>query len=224
MSTGIKGKIRVIIADDHPAFRDGLSRLLEDEGDIEVVAKPEDGEEAVSLAKELLPDVAIVDIAMPKLDGIETTRQIKACCPETNVLIVSAHNFGSYILAALRYGASGYILKTASLGEIAGAIRLVHAGEGVFDLKAGSRVLCRLANSKGENGEITDIIRPRELEVLRLAAKGMGNKEIARQLIISERTVHSHLINIFRKLDVGSRTEAVLHALKEGWLSLDDLP
>jgi DNA-binding NarL/FixJ family response regulator len=224
MSAGIKEKIRVIIADDHPAFREGLSRLLEDEEDIEVVAKPADGEEAVRLTRELLPDVAIVDISMPKLDGIETTRQIKACCPETNVLIVSAHNFGSYILASLRYGASGYILKTASLGEIVGAIRLVHAGEGVFDLKAGNRVLCRLASGKGDDRKVADLLHLRELEVLKLTAKGLGNKEIARQLVISERTVHSHLINIFRKLEVGSRTEAVLHALKEGWLSLDDLP
>lgn len=224
MSPETEGKIRVIIADDHPAFREGLSRLIEEEGDIEVVARLADGEEAVSLARELLPDVAIVDVAMPKLNGIETTRQIKACCPKTNVLIVSAHDFGSYILASLRCGASGYILKTASLGEIVGAIRLVHAGDGVFDLKAGSRVLYRLASAKGDDRKVAGFLHPRELEVLKLTARGLGNKEIARQLVISERTVHSHLINIFRKLEVGSRTEAVLHALKEGWLSLDDLP
>jgi len=168
--------------------------------------------------------VAIVDVTMPVIDGIEATKQIKAECADTNVLIVSAHSFGSYILAALKAGAAGYVLKTAALDEIVNAVRLLHAGEGVFDLKAGGRVLCRLAGGSVDGRDAVELLHPRELEVLRLAARGMGNKEIARELVISERTVHSHLINIFRKLKVGSRTEAVLHALKEGWLTLEDLP
>jgi two-component system, NarL family, response regulator LiaR len=219
-----KKPIRVLIADDHPAFRDGLCRLLDEIPDITVVARASDGSEAVKMVAEFRPDVAIVDVTMPVLDGIEATKQIKAVCADTNVLIVSAHSFGSYILAALKAGAAGYVLKTAALDEIVNAVRLLHAGEGVFDLKVGGRVLCRLAGGNVDGQDAVELLHPRELEVLRLAARGMGNKEIARELVISERTVHSHLIHIFRKLKVGSRTEAVLHALKEGWLTLEDLP
>jgi len=216
-------RIRILIADDHPAFRDGLCRLLEDESDIQVVARASDGEEAIRLVKEFSPEVAVIDVAMPKLNGIEATKQIKACCPGTQVLIVSAHNIEAYMLAALRSGAAGYLLKTSPLAEIVNAIRLVHSGGGVFDLKAGSRMMSRLASQKGE-GRSGETLHARELEVLKLVAKGMGNKEVAKNLVISERTVHTHLINIFRKLDVGSRTEAVLYALREGWLALEDLP
>jgi len=216
-------EIRVVIADDHPAFREGLCRLLEEETDITVAGTAADGEEAVRQVAEHKPDVAVLDVTMPKLNGIEAAKQIHSDSPDTSVLIVSAHDFSSYILAALRAGAAGYILKTAALDEIINAVRLVNAGEGVFDLKAGGRILCRLADGKIEKRAV-DLLHPRELEVLKLAAKGMGNKEIAKELVISERTVHSHLINIFRKLEVGSRTEAVLHALKKGWLTLEDLP
>lgn len=223
MEKVIAPEIRVVIADDHPAFREGLCRLLDEEVGITVVGTAADGEAAVKQIAEHKPGVAVLDVTMPKLNGIEATKQIRSVSPDTKVLIVSAHSFSSYILAALRAGAAGYILKTAALDEIINAVRLVNAGEGVFDLKAGGRVLSRLADGKIEKKAI-DLLHPRELEVLKLAAKGMGNKEIARELVISERTVHSHLINIFRKLEVGSRTEAVLHALKEGWLTLEDLP
>jgi len=217
-------KIKVLVADDHPVFREGLCQLLEHEEDLECVAKPADGEEAVRLAKELLPDVAIIDIAMPKLNGIEAVKQIKAAHPATAILIVSAFSYESYILASLRAGAAGYLLKSTSLRELTNAIRSVHAGEAVFDFRATSKILRRLADDKGEERRNLEELYPRELEVLRLAGKGLSNKEIARELVISERTVQTHLVNIFRKLDVGSRTEAVLHALKEGWLTLDDLP
>lgn len=217
-------KIRVLIADDHPAFREGLCQLLEHEEDIECVAKAADGEEAVRLAIELLPDVAIIDIAMPKLNGIEAAGQIKAARPAIAILMVSAFGYESYVLASLRAGAAGYLMKNASLRELANAVRSVHAGEAVFDLKATSKILHRLADDKGEEWKGLAELKPRELEVLRLTGKGMSNKEIAGELVLSERTVQTHLVNIFRKLGVGSRTEAVLHALKEGWLTLDDLP
>jgi len=218
------GKIRVLIADDHPVFREGLCQLIEQEEDLECVARPADGEEAVRLAIELLPDVAIIDIAMPKLNGIEAASQIKAARPTIAILMVSAFGYESYILASLRAGAAGYLLKNAPLRELTNAIRSVHAGEAVFDFKATSKILRRLANDKGKERIDLEELQPRELEVLRLAGKGMSNKEIAGELVISERTVQTHLVNIFRKLDVGSRTEAVLHALREGWLTLDDLP
>ncbi len=220
----MEDKIKVMVADDHPAFREGLCRLLKDEEDLEVVAMPEDGEEAVESAKKLQPDVAIIDISMPKLNGIEAAKQIRVASPSTAILMVSAYSYPSYVLAALRAGAAGYLLKNAPLHELISAVRLVHSGEGVFDLKATGKILRRLATDKVEKRKDLEELHPRELQVLNLAAKGVGNKEIANQLGISERTVQTHLVNIFRKLRVSSRTEAVLHALKEGWLTLDDLP
>ncbi len=217
-------KIKVLVADDHPTFREGLCRLLQDEKDLEVVAASGDGESAINEAKKKLPDVAIVDIAIPKLNGIEAAKQIKEVSPNTAILMVSAYSYPSYVLAALRAGAAGYLLKDTPLQEIINAVRMVHTGEAVFDMKATGKILRRLATDKVERQKSAEELQPRELEVLNLAAKGVGNKEIASRLNISERTVQTHLVNIFRKLRVSSRTEAVLHALKEGWLTLDDLP
>ena len=217
-------KIKVLVADDHPAFREGLCRLIEEEEDMEVVAMAADGGEAARLAKELLPNVAIIDVAMPVVNGIEAAKQIKESCPATATLMVSAYGYESYILASLEAGAAGYLLKNVSLRDLISAVRSVHAGKGVFDLKATSKILRRLAPEKGEERRGLGELHRRELEVLKLAGKGMSNKEIAAELSISERTVQTHLTNIFRKLEVGSRTEAVLHGLKEGWFTLDDLP
>ena len=217
-------KIKVMVVDDHPAFRDGLSRLLQEEQDIEVVATPGDGEEAISLADKLKPNVIVMDISMPKMNGIEATKQIKAIEPGIAILIVSAYSYQSYVLAALRAGAAGYLLKNAPLHELIRSIRLVNSGEGVFDMQITGNLLRRLAAEKGEKRKDIEELHPRELQILTYAAKGMGNKEIAGQLDISERTVQTHLVNIFRKLRVSSRTEAVLQGLKQGWLTLDDLP
>jgi DNA-binding NarL/FixJ family response regulator len=160
---------------------------------------------------------------MPKLNGIEAAKQIKLASPMTAILMVSAYSYPSYVLAALRAGAAGYLLKNAPLHELISAVRLVHSGEGVFDLKATGKILRRLATDKVEKRkDLEDCIRVNFR--YRPGFKGVGNKEIANQLGISERTVQTHLVNIFRKLRVSSRTEAVLHALKEGWLTLDDLP
>ena len=217
-------KIRVLIADDHPSFREGLGRLLAEEADIEVVAEASNGVEAVELASQLSPDVAIIDVAMPELNGIETTKQIKAACPATAVLIVSAYGHDSYVLGAVQAGAAGYLLKNVRVRELVAAIRALYAGEAVLDPTAAQKVFSRLAYTAGSITEVSLELHQRELEVLKLAAKGMSNKEIAEALAISVRTVQSHLVNIFGKLGVGSRTEAVLHALKQGWLTLDDLP
>jgi len=216
-------KIKILVADDHPAFREGLSRLIGAEEDLEVVAMAADGVEAIRLAKELQPNVAIIDVAMPVVDGIEAARQIKAACPATANLIISAYGYESYMLASLDAGAAGYLLKNASLRDLVSAVRSVHAGKAVFDLKAASKILHRLAPKTGEERRRLGELHGREMEVLKLTAKGMSNKEIAAELSISERTVQTHLTNIFRKLGVGSRTEAVLHSLKEGWFTLNDL-
>lgn len=216
-------KIRVLVADDHPAFREGLCRLLGDEKDMDVVGMAADGEEAIRLAKELGPDVAILDVTMPGLNGIGAARQIKAARPQTAILMVSAYDYESYVLASLRAGAVGYLLKSTSLQDLITAVRLVHSGAGVFDAKAIGKIARRLGGDEGEEQKDFHGLHPRELEVIRLAAKGASNKEIATELVVSERTVQAHMVNIFKKLGVDSRTEAVLRALKEGWLILSDL-
>lgn len=216
------GKIRLLIADDHPTFRDGLARILQDEEDLECIGKAADGLEAVRLAKDLQPDVVLIDISMPNLDGIAASKQIRANCKDTAVIIISAFDYDSYILAALQAGAAGYMLKTTPLGELISAIRLVNRGESVLDVKATGKLVRHLRIGASDNKTSFESLQTREGEVLNLAAKGMSNKEIAKSMAISERTVQTHLLNIFRKLGVNSRTQAVLYALRKGWIMLDD--
>ena len=219
-------KIKLLVADDHPAFREGLCRLLEDEDDLEVVAKAVDGEEAIELANKVQPGVAIIDIAMPKLNGIEAAKQIKAACPTTSIIIVSAYNYERYILDSLRAGAAGYLLKSVRGRELIDAIRAVHAGESVLHPAVARRVIEQLTTvtSGTPRTRVIEPLSEREVEVLKLAAKGISNRDIAEELSLSPRTVQAHLGNIFNKLDVASRTEAVLYGLKRGWLTLEDLP
>ena len=216
-------KIRLLIADDHPAFIEGLARLLNDEDDLDCIAKAADGLEAIKMAEEYQPDVVILDVSMPKVNGIEAAKEIKKTCPKVAILMISAFDYQSYILASLQAGAVGYMSKDTPLNDLVGAIRLVYNGGSVLDAKATSKIVNHL--TRRDNGSGTDAgnLLPRELEVLKLAANGMSNKKIARELIISERTVQTHLVNIFRKLEVNSRTQAVLKGLEKGWLNLDNL-
>jgi DNA-binding NarL/FixJ family response regulator len=213
-------KIRLLIADDHPAFREGLSKLLEEEEDLECVATSADGEEAIKMVEELHPDVAIIDVSMPNLDGIKATEKIKATCPDTAVLMISAFDYQSYVLASLQAGASGYMSKDRPLRELISAIRLVHGGDSILDLKATDTIVRCLIDSGRDRKTSFDELQPRELDVIKLTAKGMSNKDIADELFISERTVQTHLNNIFRKLGVNSRTQAVLYVLRKGWITL----
>lgn len=216
-------KIRVLVADDHPTFREGLIRVLAEQADIEVIAQAGDGERAAELAAELDPDVAILDISMPRLNGVEATRAIKAVSPDTAVLIVSAYGHEPYVIGAIEAGASGYLLKDARVWELVSAVRSVHAGETVLDPTAARKVFSRLSRVSGNSRKTSQCLHPRELEVLKLATKGMSNKDIADALSISVRTVQSHLVNIYSKLNVSSRTEAVTQALKEGWIILEEI-
>ncbi len=218
------GKIRVLLAEDHAVVREGTRELMRRERDMEVVGEAGDGEEATKLAVELQPDVVLMDIAMPKLNGIEATKQIKPRCPATAVLILTAYDSDQYIFALLEAGAAGYLLKNVRGRELIEAIRAVHAGESVLHPVVTRKLIDRFKAVQSKPGEdrAAGPLTERELEVLRFASKGMTNKDIAKGLSLSVRTVQCHLGNIFNKLGVGSRTEAILYGLRRGWFSLQD--
>jgi len=218
-------KIRILIADDHAVVLEGTRQILEREPDLQVVAKASNGEEAVRAATAFRPDVAIIDIAMPKMDGIEATRQIKALFPSTAVLILSAYDDDQFVFKLLEAGAAGYLLKTVRGDELVNAVRAVHAGESVLHPSIAHKVLNRFAaiSIKSQKQEPLKVLTEREIEVLRLASRGLSNQDIADKLVLSLRTVQAHFGHIFNKLEVGSRTEAVVRALKEGWVSIDDI-
>lgn len=221
--------IRIIIAEDHAVVREGTRQLLEREPDLEVVGEAADGAQAVALVERLNPDVAIMDISMPIMTGIEATQRIKASHPNTAVLILTAYDDDQYVFALLEAGAAGYLLKDVPSAEVVRAVRAVHAGEPVLHPAIARKVLARFAAPPGQTqaahighgGEAS--LTDREQEVLRLAACGLSNAEISSRLYLSIRTVQVHLTHIFNKLGVGSRTEAVIAGLKSGLLKLEDL-
>jgi len=217
--------IKVLVAEDHLITRQGICRLLEDERDLTVIGEASDGEEAVQMVTEMQPDVVIMDIAMPKLNGIEATRQIKLIRPATAVLILSAYDDDEYVFGLVEAGAAGYLLKTASGEEVTRAIRAVHKGEPVLDPIIARKVLSRLRfpGKVPRVGIPSEHLSKREIDVIRLAAKGMSNKGIADELHLSRRTVEGNLRTIFNKLGVGSRTEAVIKAMGKGWLTLEEV-
>ena len=222
-------RIRVIIAEDHAVVREGTRQLLEREADLEVVGEAADGAQAVALVERLRPDVAIMDISMPVMTGIEATQRIKASHPNTAVLMLTAYDDDQYVFALLEAGAAGYLLKDVPSAEVVRAVRSVYAGEPVLHPAIARKVLARFAGLAGRaqaphaarDGEV--LLTDREQEVLRLAACGLSNAEIAARLYLSIRTVQVHLSHIFNKLGVGSRTEAVIAGLRSGLLRLEDL-
>lgn len=218
------GGINVILAEDHVITRQGIRRLLEEAGDLSVVGEAGDGEEAVRLARQSQADVIIMDIAMPGLNGIEATRQIKLLRPTVAVLALSAYDDDEYIFGLLEAGAAGYLLKTASGDELIQAIQAVHRGEPVLDPVVTRKVINRFRFPGRASGRDrpSERLSEREIGIIRLAARGMSNKEIADELSLSKRTVEGHLRSIFNKLGVGSRTEAVLYGLRKGWFALED--
>jgi len=207
-------KIRVILADRHEVFRQGLSYILSSQADIECVAQAEDGEVAVNLARKLQPDIVLIDIDMPKINGIESGKRIRSYCPDTAVVILTHSRHKSHVAASIAAGINGYLIKDISSDEIISAIRTVYSGNGVFNLEvAGDTLRSGLigALNHDENG-----LHEREGEILMLLAEGMSNKQIAAKLGISSHTVATHLVSIFRKLGIRSRTEAMLYVLKRG--------
>ncbi len=215
--------IRVVLADDHAVVRKGIHDFLEEAGDIQVVAEATTGAEAVAVTLEQQPDVTVLDIQMPEMSGVEAARQIKAQAPEVQVLVLTAYDDDPYIFAMLQAGASGYVLKNASSEELVRAVRAVARGESALDPTVTAKVMSQLAGGKPPGAQaVVEGLTQRELEVLRLAAKGHTNRAIGRELGISDRTVQGHLANIFGKLGVSTRTEAVLLAVKQGWITLDE--
>ncbi len=214
--------IRVLLADDHALVREGTRRLLEAESDVEVVGEAASGEEAIELVERLHPNLAIMDIAMPGIGGIEATREIKRRWPGTAVLVLSAYNDEPYLIALLEAGSAGFLMKNVHGEELINAVRSVARGDSVLQPAITEKLMRRLSNRTTPSASPFNILSDREFDVLRLAARGLPNKEIARRMGLSIRTVHSHLANIFNKMHVGSRTEAVLQALRQGLISLQD--
>lgn len=215
--------IHILLAEDHKIVREGTRQLLQQAPDLKIVAETSDGTETVPFAQSLLPDVIVMDVRMPGMNGLEATRAIKSVCPAIRILILSAYDDDSYIFPLLQAGASGYLLKTASGAELIDAIRIVNAGGTVFSSPVTDKMLQRVgARPLAHTPHSPEDLTERELEVLHLAAMGSSNKVIANKLSISPQTVQVHLRNIFGKLGVNSRSEATAMALSRGWISLSD--
>jgi DNA-binding NarL/FixJ family response regulator len=212
--------IRVLLADDHAVVRKGIREFLTEPGDIEVVAEASDGEEAIRLIDRLRPDVAVLDIQMPKRSGIDACRHVRAQHWPIGLLILTAYDDDPYVLAVLQAGANGYVLKTADADDIIQAVRDVHEGKSALDPVIARKLMAQLAG-RADNKPI-ETLTPREMDVLKLAARGCTNKAIGAQLHVSDRTVQGHLANIFGKLHVATRTEAVMRAVSLGWLTPEE--
>jgi DNA-binding NarL/FixJ family response regulator len=214
--------IRVLIADDHAFFRRGLEAVLGEDAGIELVGQASDGAEAVQLAGEALPDVVLMDIRMPKINGIEAARQMKEVAPSAKIVILTISDEEEDLFEAIRSGASGYLLKDIPLDELADSVRAVHGGQSLINPSMAGKLLSEFATLARRDAEeepakhapapkLTD----REMEVLRLVARGMNNRDIAKELFISENTVKNHVRNILEKLQIHSRMEAVMIAVRE---------
>lgn len=224
-------KIRIMIVDDHPLFREGLRRVLEEEADLLVEAEVADGEQAIVLARETHPDVILLDINLPSMNGLQVTREIKASLPKTAVINLTAYHDEEQIIHAINAGASAYYPKEVVPGKLIFAVRQVTRGQWVID----DRVLDedhlrdwlfdqyrKLAPPGIPDDSRFVPLSAREMEILQHAARGSSNKEIAHALQISQQTVKNHISSILRKLDVKDRTEAAVYALRHGWIRLED--
>jgi NarL family two-component system response regulator LiaR len=206
--------IRVVIADDHAVVRQGLRTYLELQEDIDVVAEAADGAEAVDAAARHAPDVVLLDLAMPRLDGVGALRELRERAPEVRVIVLTSFGEDDRLFAALRAGAAGFLLKDTEPPDLVRAIRTAHAGQAPLSPATATRVVEEL--SRGGRGRAADLLTPRELEVLRLIARGRSNKRIALELGVAEKTVKTHVGHVLAKLDLSDRTQAALYAVREG--------
>jgi len=203
--------VTVLIADDHPVVRQGLRTFLDLHEGVSVVGEAATGAEAVAMVEELLPDVVLMDLVMPDLDGIEAARRIRDLSPTTKVIVLTSYAEDEKIFPAIKAGAAGYLLKDVEPDEIADGIRRVHSGEALLHPKIAARLMREVTEEKEEG----DVLTARELEVLRALARGLSNKAIAEELIVSEKTVKTHVSNILAKLHLADRTQAALYAVRE---------
>jgi DNA-binding NarL/FixJ family response regulator len=210
------GKIRVLLADDHAVLREATAELVDHQPDMEVVGQAGTGEETIARTLKLRPDVVVMDIAMPRLDGLEATRRIVTECPGSRVLVLTAHDDAEHIIPLLEAGATGYLPKTVGLNDLLDAIRATSRGESVLPPSVASVVIRHLSGARERPTE--EVLTPREMEVLCLLARGFTNHQIARRLGLSVRTIEAHLTHIYGKLKVGSRTEAAILAQRKGWI------
>jgi len=208
--------ITVLLADDHAIVREGVRAFLDTQPDIQVVAEAENGDEAVRLAAELVPDVALMDLLMPGLDGVEATRQICRSSPHTRVIILTSYHEDEHIFPAIKAGALSYLLKEVRADDLADAVRRAARGEAILHPSVAARVVQELHGGRQRQGNPFVELSERELEVLRLIAQGLGNASIAQQLVISEKTVKTHVSNILSKLHLADRTQAAVYAWREG--------
>ena len=215
--------IRVLVVDDHAIVRKGIRALLSREHEIEVVGEAADGEEAIEQARSLCPDVILMDLVMPRLDGIEAIKRIVAQQPKARILVLTSFAADDKVFPAIKVGALGYLLKDSGPDELVQAIHHVYRGESSLDPSIARKLLQEISHPP-KIAPTTDPLTERELDVLRLVAQGKSNREIAEQLVITEMTVRTHVSNILSKLHLASRTQAALYALKEGLASLEDVP
>jgi DNA-binding NarL/FixJ family response regulator len=215
--------IRIVIAEDHAFVSEGTRRLLDMEPDMEVIGEASDGAEALALVEQLAPTLVLMDISMPNVDGIEATRRIREIRPDLPVLILTAYDDDQYVFALVEAGAAGYLMKDIRGDQLVDAIRAVSRGESVLHPTIARKVLRRIGERPATPHVDADDLTAREIEVLRLAAGGLGNDAIALELDVSPRTVHAHLSRIFAKLSANSRTQAVIEALRRGLIRLEEI-
>ncbi len=212
--------ITVLLIDDHRVVRQGLRDFLELQEDIEIVGEASSGEEGVQLARELIPDVALMDLVMPGIDGVEATRQIKAVSPSTRVIVLTSFADDDKVFPAIKAGAISYLLKDVSPEELAHAIRAAQRNEAVLHPDVAARLMQEFSAPRSDEAPVEQLT-PRELEVLRLIARGKSNKEIADALIVSEKTVKTHVSNILSKLHLADRTQAAIYALRKRIVAME---
>jgi len=217
--------IKILLAEDHAVVRESIHESLSREPEFNVVGEASDGEEAIRLAQKLVPDVILMDISMPVLNGIEATRRIKSFQPSVAILILTAYDDEQYVFSVLSAGAAGYLLKDIGMQELVEAIKTVYKGDSVLHPTIAKKVLQQIRSLKEgpPKEQHHEVLSDRESHVLRLAASGLSNNAIAQELHLSVSTIQSHLRSIFNKLGVGSRTEAMIEAMKKGLLTLKDI-